>query len=296
MPQGKLLSPNDLRAFCTDLLVKISFSKICKNRKLSSSTLSAISTALHAHEINSTFDLNNCDDLRLTQIIYGERSQLANGDTRITISRNSHPKGSSPDFLPVDFQALVRRFSDNGSLTKEDLYRDYVLEAKAKKLRYLARTTFLRRLRTAIAEHKGPSVYMHREHSFGDALQIDWCGTTFPITVDEQGTIKDCPVIVTAWPASYYVYAEIMPDMTTANTIHSLRRALIWFGCIPNRFVVDNAKALVNKHKAGHEAIFNSSFDFFASQCGIQLDANNPYSPNEKSCVETSVRLVQHES
>lgn len=291
MPQGKTLHPSELRAICTDHLTGSSYSRICQKRKVSTSTLYAVVSALKINAIGTVAELWAIDDARLMQIVYGENCDL--NDKYVSISRKSPQKAADPNTLQVDFQALVRRFSDNSSLTKEDLYRDHVLQARAQKLKSMARTTFLRRFREAICAHRGPNVYMHREHAFGDALQIDWCGTSFPITIDEKGTVRHCPVIVVAWPASYYVYAEIVSDLTTVNTIHALRRALIQFGCLPNRFVIDNAKSMVNKHQTGREAIFNASFEFFASQCGIQIDANNPYSPNEKSCVETSVRLVQ---
>lgn len=51
--------------------------------------------------------------------------------------------------------------------------------------------------------------------------------------------------MVMAWPASYYTYARFVPDLTTKSACEALREALVYFGCKPSCFVVDNARCLV---------------------------------------------------
>ena len=129
MPQGKTLLPSELRAICTDHLTGSSYSRICQKRKVSTSTLYAVVSALKINAIGTVAELWAIDDARLMQIVYGENCDL--NDKHASISRKSPQKAADPNTLQVDFQALVRRFSDNSSLTKEDLYRDHVLQARA---------------------------------------------------------------------------------------------------------------------------------------------------------------------
>lgn len=296
MNQGKTLDISFVRTLCSELLLGFSYSQSQKRHNVAKSTLQHLRACLQSHNINTLDEFRVLSDEQVAELIYSDKASIDRSSRaeRIAIARDRRTPSNDPDLVqPVDYEALVRKFSDNSALSKEDIYRDHVLEAKAANKKCVCRTTFLRNLRKHIDEHKGPDVYMHREHHLGDELQIDWCGATFPIVIDTKGTIKQCPIIVTAWPCSYYVYAEIMLDMTTAKTIEALRNALIFFECLPNRFVIDNAKTFVIKHQIGREAIFNTSFEYFAKCCSIQIDANNPYHPNEKNCVETSVRLVQ---
>lgn len=296
MPQGKTMEITQLRAASADLLIEKSYTKIKEKRKISKSVLENLKSRLLEHDVTTVNQLNMLDDDKLVKIVYGDKARLDVSSRkygRIIIGKNCEERIDSPTVKSVDFEALVRRYSDNRNITKEDIYRDYVISAKAEGKDFYKRTTFQRRFNTCLKNHKGPDVYMHREHPFGDALELDWCGERYPIQTDKYGSVKEYYIMVMSWPASYYVYAELMSNMTTACACEAIRNALLFFGCKPNRFVVDNAKALVTKHKTGREAIFNETFEYFAKRCGIQIEANNPYRPNEKSSVEQAVHLIQ---
>lgn len=295
MPQGYKMKISQIRAICSELLREIPQRKISIERQVSRSTLVKLKNILKDHGVDF-IALNGLEDQDLAKIIYGDNARIVPSgrkSERVFVGKDYKGRIDESKFYKADFDTMVRRFSDNRNITKKDLYLDYVQAAEAAGQPYMKRTSFMERLNAKIKEHKGPDVYMHREHPFGEAIQIDWCGDRYPILIDDDGNTKDYYVMVMAWPASYYTYARFVPDLTTRSACEALREALIYFGCKPSCFVVDNARCLVTKHGLGMEAVFNGSFEYFTRRCGIQLDANNPYSPNEKSCVETQCGLIQ---
>ena len=108
----------------------------------------------------------------------------------------------------------------------------------------------------------------------------------------EHGSVAKLYILVMTWPASYYTYATLIPDMTTASFCEGIVKGLQFFGCKPDYLIIDNAKALVTKHHVGADEIFNEQFSFFMRKLGILIDANNPRSPTSKSAVERTVGIV----
>lgn len=295
MPQGHKMEITQIRNVCSDILRGVSQRTISNNRGIARSSVQKFKQLLSEYGID-LIALNGLKDQDLAKIIYGDNVRIVpSGRKSKRVFAGNGYKGRIDEsrLYKDDFDAMVRRFSDNRNVTKKDLYIDYVQTAEAAGQPYMKRPSFMERLNTKIKEHKGPDVYMHREHPFGEAVQLDWRGDRYPILIDEDGTTKDYNVMVMSWPASYYTYARFVPDLTTKSACEALREALLYFGCKPARFVIDNAKCLVTKHGLGMEAVFNQSFEYFARQREIQPDANNPYRPNEKSCVETQCGLIQ---
>ena len=298
MPQGKIMEIPQLRAICNDLAVGKSYSRIKELRKVAKSTLQNIKSRLLACGKLEPAALNELDDEMLIKIMYGDKAKLKvagrKGSHRIVVGKKSFTRIDASEMFAADFAQMVKRFSENRNITKEDLYRDYMNDAIAAGKEHYRRTTFMRLLNACIDNQRGPNVYMHREHSYGDELQIDWCGDQYPILVGQKDYhIEYYGVFVMTWPASYYVYAQFVPNQTTQATCAAIRDGLLFFGCKPLRLVIDNAKQMVTRHKKGHEAILNENFKYFIDRCGFQIDANNPYSPNEKSACERSVELIQ---
>ena len=51
--------------------------------------------------------------------------------------------------------------------------------------------------------------------------------------------------------------------MTTASFCEGIVKGLQFFGCKPDYLIIDNAKALVTKHHAGADEIFNRTVQLF---------------------------------
>ncbi len=229
----------------------------------------------------------------MVNVIYGNKAVIDRKPRKATIHIGKvSPNHTKKDLYEADFKAYAKRYAEDHNVRKADIYVDYVKEATAHGKAYFKETAFRERLNEQIALIKGPNVTMHREHAYGDELQLDWCGAKFNIRGEHNKSIP-YGVMVLTWAASYYVYAVFVPDLTTKSTIEGLRVAFTYFGCLPTQLVIDNAKQMVTKHEKGRETIFNPTFDLFMSKCGVSVNANNPYKPNEKGAVEHSVNLIQ---
>ncbi len=298
MPQGKNMEITQLRAICNDFALGYSYNSIKNKRNpVAKSTLQKIKEKLQIGGLLDIDKLQKTSDEDLVILMYGVKSHLekkpGSNSCEIVIDRTAADRIDNSRMHPAHFEDLIIRFEDNRHLTKEDLYRDYVDEAIKAGHEYYKRTAFMTRFNALIKNRKGPDVYMHREHIMGDELQMDWLGPKFEVRIGARGETRACSVIVFVWAASNYVYAQLVPDMTTRTTCDAIRNALISFNCLPRRLVIDNQSCLVNKHGKGQEGILNASFEYFCKRCGIGIDANNPYCSNEKSAAENSVRLVE---
>lgn len=293
MNQGKIIIISLLRQICLSILSGKSLNEVKNQLKVARSTVIRHKKSLKLAGITSTEALVSLTDAELAQVIYGKNAAIYCKTNKSTISISKDvPNHVVKNLYEADFVSYARRYAENHSLKKADIYIDYVNEAKAQGKVFLKTTAFRNRLNREISLLKGPDVTMHREHAYGDELQLDWCGDTFKIKGPQNQELK-YSVMVLTWAASCYVYAVFVPDQTTKSTIEGLKLAFTYFDCLPNQLVIDNAKQMVTKHKTGREAIFNPSFDLFMRKCGVPVNANNPRRPNEKTQVEQAVNLVQ---
>ncbi len=292
MIQGKIMNVTQLRTICSELFLGKSQRTIAKDLHISRSTLLKFLGALKNNSIASIQELNSISDSQLVQIIYGNKADI--GDTpreknKIIKHRDIPPKAE--DIYTPDMEPYLKLYVE-AHLHKADIYVDYLKAANEKGLKPLGETSFRRRLNKIILENTEPNVDMHREHEYGNELELDWCGQQFEILDNNKNTVS-CNVLVLCWATSYFTYARLVPSLSTVDTIDGIRDGLMYFGCLPRQLLIDNPKSMVIKHHIGSEAIFTPGFDKFMRKCGVAVNPNNPYSPNEKSAVETSVRLIQ---
>lgn len=293
MNQGKIMNISLLRQICLSILSGKSLNEVKNQLKVARSTVIRHKKSLKLAGITSTEALVSLSDKELAKVIYGKNADIYCKTSKSAISiRKEVPNHVLKNLYEADFASYARRYAENHNLKKADIYIDYVNEAKSMGKEYLKTTAFRNRLNKEIGLLKGPDVTMHREHAYGDELQLDWCGDNFKIKGPQNQELK-YSVMVLTWAASCYVYAIFVPDQTTKSTIEGLKSAFTYFDCLPNQLVIDNAKQMVTKHKIGREAIFNPSFDLFMRKCGVPVNANNPRRPNEKTQVEQAVNLVQ---
>ena len=74
-----------------------------------------------------------------------------------------------------------------------------------------------------------------------EAVQLDLAGDTIKVT-EADGDITKLYILVMTWPASYYTYATLISDMTTASFCEGIVKGLQFFDCKPDYLVIDNAK------------------------------------------------------
>lgn len=292
MNQGKIMNVTQLRSICTELFLGKPQRQIARELHLARSTLIRYSKILKDKGISCIQDIHALSDEQLVQIVYGNTANI--GDTpreknKIIKHRNIEP--TSMDVYEPDIDEYLKTYFE-AKLSKADIYVDYTKDAARKGLKPLGETSFRTRLNKAIESNQDPKVDMHRDHIYGDELELDWCGQKFAI-LDNQGNTAYYNVMVLCWASSYFTYARFVPSLTTEDTIDGIRDGLMYFGCLPRQLLVDNQKSMIVKHTVGYESIFTPGFERYMRKCGVSVNPNNPYKPNEKTAVETEVNLIQ---
>lgn len=293
MYQGKIMNIYELRQVCLTILYGRSINEVSELHKISRSTVIKYKKSLKESNLSDVAVLLDLSDEEFIKVMYGKKAIVDKklGKVTVHIGKDS-PNHTKPDLYDANFATYAKRYAEDHNVKKADIYVDYVKEAKAHGKSYLKDTAFRTRLNAQIALIKGPNVTMHREHAYGDELQLDWCGDKFNIR-GEDNSSKAYGVMVLTWAASCYVYDVFVLDQTTKSTVEGVKSAFTYFDCLPKQLVIDNAKQMVTKHIKGREAVLNASFDLFMRKCGVPVNANNPHLPNEKSQVEQAVNLVQ---
>jgi len=292
MQQGKLLTVTLLRDICTSLMLKISYKNISERFKIAKSTAQKYRKLLNKAQIKEAHEVLLLSDTKLAQIIYGTNSKIKLCAKKICIIKSKPKIDQSKDLYDPNFLELAIKYYENPNIRQSDLFIDYVKSALEDGKSYLKATSFRKKLKEKLALIKGPSVYLHRKHAYGDELQLDWCGETYD-AIDADGSVCKLKILVLTWSASYYTYATFVKDYSTQSTVNAIRDGFLFFNRLPQQLLIDNAKALVLKHKQGKEAILQEDFHYFMKRCCILVNANAPFKSNEKSAVEAAVNLIQ---
>lgn len=82
-------------------------------------------------------------------------------------------------------------------------------------------------------------VTMRQDHKAGEKLFVDYAGQTMSITNPETGEITEAQIFVAVLGASNYTYAEATHSQSLKDWILSHRRALEFFGGVPEIVVPD---------------------------------------------------------
>jgi len=84
---------------------------------------------------------------------------------------------------------------------------------------------------------------MRLDHKAGEKLFVDYAGMTLPITDPSAGEVGQAQVFVATLGASSYTYAEVTGTQGLEDWLSGHRRALEFFGGVPQIVVPDNLKA-----------------------------------------------------
>lgn len=292
MSKGKNLTASQLRKICEGALSNLPERLVAGANACSPATVSKVKRCLEVADITSVSQIANMSDQELADMYYGTgRAVSTHAD--ITVIRNNRrlEKQSDKPVLKPDYKHYVELYLDK-KIKMQVLFGMYKEQAAEVEYKTVCRSTFYDYMREKICAALGPDVYMPQQHNYGDEVAIDYCGDVFGIT-SADGSVVNYAVCVLAWAASNLVYAEFIPGQTTVATCEAIAHALQRWQCVPRILICDNAKSMVTKHGLGREPILNVSFSHYMSLLGINVMANNPRKPSEKSYVELSVRLVQ---
>jgi hypothetical protein len=85
---------------------------------------------------------------------------------------------------------------------------------------------------------------------------------------------------------------EFVFDQTVTTWLGCHRRALEWFGRVPSRLIIDNAKCAITR-ACIHDPIVQRSYAECAEGYGFRIDACPPADPAKKGIVESGVKYVK---
>ena len=132
--------------------------------------------------------------------------------------------------------------------------------------------------------------FLMLEFAPGEAAQVDWgqCGS---VQVGSTRRRLSFFVMVLCYSRMIYVEFTLSEAMDQFLTCH--RHALEFFGCVPQKVIIDNLKVGVARHPTGEKAQFNPHYADFAAHYGFQPVACNVGKGNEKGRVENGVGYVK---
>jgi transposase len=135
-------------------------------------------------------------------------------------------------------------------------------------------------------------VYQRQRHIGGEKLFVDYSGKKPHIRDIQTGQAREVELLVMAWGASQYIYAEAQESQRLPDWIMGHRRGYEFFGCVPRIEVPDNLKSAVSK-ACRYDPDLNRTFTEFAQHYGVAVIPARPYKPKDKPKAENAVLIVQ---
>lgn len=125
----------------------------------------------------------------------------------------------------------------------------------------------------------------------GDLAQVDF--GSGPEIVDAQtGEPRKSWVFVMTLAWSRHQYAELVRDQTVDTWLRCHRNAFAFFGGVPARVMVDNAKCAIVR-ACFHDPCVQRSYAELAEGYGFRITACPPRTPQHKGRVEAGVKFVK---
>ncbi len=124
----------------------------------------------------------------------------------------------------------------------------------------------------------------------GECAQVDW-GSYGTVNVGE--TTRRLSFFVMVLCHSRKMYVEFTVSQTMEHFLGCHQNAFQFFGCVPQKIMVDNLKSAVLKRIVGKSPVFNPRYIDFAEHYGFSVVPCNVGKGNEKGQVESGVGYVK---
>lgn len=124
-----------------------------------------------------------------------------------------------------------------------------------------------------------------------EAAQVDFGAG--PLLVDPaSATPRRTWCFVMTLCFSRHQYVEFVWDQTVATWLGCHRRALEWFGAVPERLIIDNPKCAITR-ACIHDPMVQRAYAEAAEGYGFRIDPCPPADPQKKGIVEAGVKYVK---
>src|SRR5690606_32649382 len=137
-------------------------------------------------------------------------------------------------------------------------------------------------------EPAATTVRLHFEPA--EAAQVDFGAG--PMMADEQGVLRRTWAFVMTLAFSRHQYVEFVWNQTVATWLGCHRRAFEWFGAVPARVIIDNAKCAIIK-ACRTDPVVQRAYAECAEGYGFKIDPCPPHDPQKKGIVEAGVKFVK---
>lgn len=132
---------------------------------------------------------------------------------------------------------------------------------------------------------------MRINHKPGDAMQVDWAGTTIPYYDRVTGEAYEAYLYAAVLPCSCYAYVEACDDMKTTNWLLCHVHAYQYFGGVTRLLIPDNLKTGVVKNTK-YDTILTKSYAEMAEYYGTAIVPARVRAPKDKSLAEGTVKFA----
>lgn len=155
---------------------------------------------------------------------------------------------------------------------------------------YTGSYSAVRRMLATIKRETPPDATVRLVFGPGEAAQVDFGAG--PMLTHPAGDVRRTWAFVMTLCFSRHQYVEFVWDQTVATWLGCHRRAFEWFGGVPARLIIDNAKCAITKACA-HDPQTQRSYADCACGYGFRIDACPPHDPQKKGIVESGVKYLK---
>jgi len=154
-----------------------------------------------------------------------------------------------------------------------------ILAALRREHAYTGSYSAVRRMLARVKQDVPPETTIRLDFAPGEAAQVDFGAG--PMMLDGAGELRRTWAFVMTLCFSRHQYVEFVFDQTIGTWLGCHRRAFEWFGGVPARVIIDNAKCAIIKACRNDPQVQRSYADC-AEGYGFRIDACPPHDPQKK--------------
>ena len=213
-----------------------------------------------------------------------EQAQGLQDDALKTLLQKKTPGRSRTQIKEPDYARVHREYLSRKGVTLELLWQEWVAAAGGG----YSYSTFNRRYREWAAAQ---SVTLRHEYRGGEKLFVDYAGERLSYW-DEANVERSVEIFVAVLAASNRIFAEATSTQKEGSWIASHRRALEFFGGVPEAIVPDNLKSAVTEANR-YEPRLSKAYEEWAAHYGTAIIPARVRKPRDKGKVEKAVQDVE---
>ena len=136
------------------------------------------------------------------------------------------------------------------------------------------------------------NVTNHLKHKPGQAMEVDWSGSTMRLVDPVTGEVSKVRLFVAVLPYSQYTYVEATLDMKQNTWLLCHVNAYEFFGGVAVRLVCDNLKTGVINHPKEGEIVLNGAYESLGRHYVCAIMPTGVAKPKQKASVEGGVGKI----